>query len=121
MILAKVIINNLAAEKLFLRSAHGESEISVLNPEIQVEGNFQFGPVRLTLPENFSGGFNLFSKMAPINIPDEFQVDKSDHPDRNRMFPPMPELEKKITGRMGAGNGMIRINAEFSPVEIFLQ
>ena len=23
------------------------------------------------------------------------------------MFPPMPELEKKITGRMGAGNGMI--------------
>jgi len=94
--------------KLSVDNKYGETKIQNVSDNAQIEGDFSFGKVHVTLPKNYSGRIEANTNMGNIEAPKELAVKKD-------------FTNQSVKGTLGDGKGSLRLNAKFSPVIIGLE
>lgn len=102
-----VTVDNWTGE-LSLFVEHGKTLVAKLPDNARLQGNFKFGEVSILLPATYSGHIEAMSKFGEIQVPEGLRHEK-------KMF------NQSASGQLGAGDGSVQIQSEFSPVKIKLE
>jgi len=130
-----LMINGLKAETADIESQYGETKIRGLQPDIQLSGEFGFGPVWIVLPKEFNGKVIAENRMAPIHTPEHWNVEGNNEGGVSKSqpnsvpqakvneemkvhinIPHPPKMEREIEVVLGNGPGIIDVESQFGPI-----
>lgn len=90
---------------LDVQTGYGQTFIDLDSPNARLTGTFSFGDIFVAIPADFSGAIEAVSSFGEIKAPAGLRKKKE-------MF------NESVSGRLGGGEGTIKINSSYSPVTI---
>lgn len=118
-----VTVDGCASRDVHIENEYGNTVLKGLVPDVVLEADFSFGPVDVHLPANFGGTYEITTSMAPINAPESMmpKEEKKEADEEGGFQMPEIDFDKEIKGRLGQGQGAIKISNEFGPVNLYLE